>query len=170
MQPSPGLEVVLASLALGFARRLLALACTSSIDGMAGMEVAAPSSNAADREVPPEKRPSLIPVDVGARRPAKLRPSSLDRVHAMVAAVRSLPWAARSRELQALLGVSKTQFVRTADFAVRMGLLRRTGMKAGVAYHLGPKAEGRGGATRLRPGAKAPDARRIRRRAEPKRK
>ncbi len=138
MASPSALELTLRTLAREYASRLVAVACGSNIDTIAAVEIAPVAPPASLATTPPPslaEPPHLIEVD---RRGARVRRKSVDLAHAMVAAVKSLPWPARSRELQALLGLSKTQFIRIAFLAIRMGLVHRTGRKGGIQYFVGP--------------------------------
>lgn len=133
------LELHLRTLALSFAEKLRAIARSSNIDELAYIEVGPP------RPVEPPPKPpeaQFVSVERTSFGGTLVRPKSVDLAKAMAAAVASLPWAARSRELQVLLGLSKTQFLRVALLAIHMGLVHRTGEKAGIEYFLGPEDKG----------------------------
>ncbi len=120
-------------MAMAFATNMVALARTSSIDAIVALEPgpaastvktpAAPSADDLQGLVP---RP-FAPLERGRTRSAAL-------VKRMVKLVETMPWPARSRELQALLGISKDRFLRVANLALDMNLVRRTGQKGGVKY------------------------------------
>lgn len=136
------LETILRGLAFEFAKNLVGLAAKSSMDAMAEIAPASTTPPTPEPEParPAPEAPQFIEVDLTAG-PTKVRlvtPTLLDRVRAIPKAVASVPWPARSRELQVMLGLSKTQFVRVALIAVQMGLVHRTGQRAGIQYYLGP--------------------------------
>ena len=165
MASPPALELALRTLAREYARRLAAVACGSNIDAIAGLELTPTVSPAPPPPSVPE-RPHLVPLGqnptgLGSR----VRAKSVETAHAMAAAVASVPWPARSRELQALLGLSKTQFIRVAHLAIRMGLVHRTGQKAGMQYFIGPAQPKptRAGSPRAAPRRSAPRQLRERR-------
>lgn len=112
------------------------------MDAMAEIAPASTMAPPPEPEPPPraDAPPQFVEVDLTAG-PTAVRlvtPTLLDRVRAIPKAVASVPWPARSRELQVMLGLSKTQFVRVALIAVQMGLVHRRGQRAGIQYYLGP--------------------------------
>ena len=134
------LELTLRSLARQFAAHLVTLACGSNIDSLAGLDLELRVSSAG-KSRPAVKHPGrLVSVDERVGYGALVRGKSVNLAHTMANAVASLPWPPRSRELQALLGLSKGQFIRVAVVAIRMGLVHRTGYKSGIQYFLGPGA------------------------------
>jgi len=107
------------------------LAMTSSIDVVSALELHEAAAPAAVKAPAPRfvKAPRL-------GRNVLLRSAEL--AEKLAARVAEIPWPARSRELQALLGLSKVQFLRIANLAIAMKLVHRVGERAGVEYYLGP--------------------------------
>ncbi len=57
-----------------------------------------------------------------------------DYVEALISLVHDAPWATRSRELRALLGVKKDPFLRIVVAALATGRIVRIGFKASTTY------------------------------------
>ena len=61
--------------------------------------------------------PPRVPVAVGIPKPGNRPVFAKDYVEALISLVHDAPWATRSRELRALLGVKKDPFLRIVDAA-----------------------------------------------------
>lgn len=107
---------------------MLTLARAESIDSLAALDDGAPKSAPAL----PWPAATIAAARAGSFRGP--RPRSAALVERMVELVETMPWPARSRELQALLGISKDRFLRVANLALDMKLVRRIGQKGGVKY------------------------------------
>ena len=111
-----------------FASRVVALTRTESIDAIAAISLEGGRPGEAKKTGVESAVPRpFTPAETGKSR-------SVDLVERMVELVETMPWPARSRELQALLGISKDRFLRVANLALGMNLVHRIGQKGGVKY------------------------------------
>lgn len=129
------MEAAIAATAYTYAQRIVALAVKATINDINAV---------LDRR--PAQAPALPspPAGVGPRNPMtstvvipKPRRTGVhanDYVEALIAIVHDAPWATRSRELRAMLGVKKDPFLRIVDAALATGRIVRTGYKATVTY------------------------------------
>ena len=123
----------IAALAYTYARRIVALAVKATINDinavLDGKNPAQPI-----RLLPPRAPANLLTSTVSIPTPRRTGVHAEDYVEALIAIVHDAPWATRSRELRAILGVKKDQFLRIADAALATGRIARTGYKATVTY------------------------------------
>lgn len=121
----------IATLAYACAQRIVALAVKSTIDEINAVldKPVAPS--------PPPTTPAPSTTRLATFVIPKLQDGAVhakDYVEALIAIVHEAPWATRSRELRAILGVKKDPFLRIVDAALATGRIARTGYKATVTY------------------------------------
>lgn len=126
--PEPtSLHARLTSLAYSFALQVVGLAVDSTVEEIAASaEGSAPPD--AHRGVQSTKLTLTIP------RPHNGVVHASDYVEPLIAIVHDAPWATRSRELRAMLGVGKDPFLRIVELALATGRIVRTGYKATITY------------------------------------
>jgi len=125
LPPGSSLESTLRALASDFAARVIALTRAESIDSISAVSLGG-------RAAPTPTEGAAVPRPFAPAERGKSR--ATDLVDRMVELVETMPWPARSRELQALLGISKDRFLRVANLALDMKLVHRIGQKGGVKY------------------------------------
>ena len=114
---------IVTALAYAHAQRIVALALKSTMNDI--NEIL--DANLFLRS-PPRVPAVVVPLPSGGPVHAK------DYVEALITLVHDAPWATRSRELRALLGVKKDPFLRIVIAALATGRIVRTGYKASTTY------------------------------------
>jgi hypothetical protein len=122
-----------AAIAYAYAQRIVALAVKATILDINALVDGQPAGrNITSSTDTPPRRPSLITIP--RLRPCPSGVHAKEYVEALIAIVHDAPWATRSRELRAMLGVKKDPFLRIVDAALATGRIVRTGYKATVTY------------------------------------
>ncbi len=112
------------ALAYAHAQRIVALALKGSMNDINGIL----DANLFLRS-PPRVPPKVV-LPIPRERPVHAK----DYVEALITLVHDAPWATRSRELRALLGLRKDRFLRIVIAALATGRIVRTGYKATTTY------------------------------------
>ena len=112
------------ALAYAHAQRIVALALKATMNDINGI-VDAKLLLRLQPCVPPT---GLLPI------PRERPVHGKDYVEALITLVHDAPWATRSRELRALLGLRKDRFLRIVIEALATGRIVRTGFKASTTY------------------------------------
>ncbi len=112
------------ALAYAHAQRIVALALKATMNDINGILDAN-----LFRRTPPRVPPTVV-LPVPRQQPVHAK----DYVETLITLVHDAPWATRSRELRALLGVKKDPFLRIVIAALATGRIVRTGYKASTTY------------------------------------